>query len=89
MKTLQRNTLRSQKVTEKTLKQLTSDIAAATRIYLKVRKARELDNDLPREETYQVDNKHWRKLLDMEKKAYKLVEQVATFAETVANGGTS
>jgi hypothetical protein len=42
---------------------------------------------LPKEDTFQVDNKNWRKLLDMEKKAYKLVDQVATYAETVAKGG--
>jgi hypothetical protein len=88
LKTSQRNTLRAQRYTEKVLKQLTGDVASATRIFLKVRKARELDNDLPREDAYQVDNKSWRKLLEMEKKAYKIVEQVATYAENVAKGGT-
>lgn len=83
------NTLRSQRITEKTLKKLLVDIAAATRIFLKVRKARELDNDLPRDDTYTVDNKSWRKLLDMERKAFKIVEQVAMFAETLEKGGSN
>ncbi len=68
------NTLRSQRITEKTLKKLIADIFSVTRIFLKVRKARELDNDLPRDDAYTVDNKNWRKLLDMERKAFKIVE---------------
>ena len=74
LKTAMANTLRSQRITEKTLKKLIGDIAGVTRIFLKVRKARELDNDLPRDDAYTVDNRSWRKLLDMEKKAFKIVE---------------
>ena len=83
------NTLMSQRITEKTLKKLLTDIASVTRIFLKVRKARELDNDLPRDDAYTVDNKHWRKLLDMERKAFKIVEQVAMFGEIIEKGGST
>ena len=86
MKTTIASTLRIQRSTEKTLKKLLADIASATRIFLKVRKARELDNDLPRDDAYTVDNKSWRKLLDMERKAFKIVENVAAMAEVVEKG---
>ncbi len=86
MKTTIASTLRIQRSTEKTLKKLLADIASATRIFLKVRKARELDNDLPRDDAYTVDNKSWRKLLDMERKAFKIVENVAGMAEVVEKG---
>jgi hypothetical protein len=83
------NTLRSQRITEKTLKKLIADIVSVTRIFLKVRKARELDNDLPRDDAYTVDNKSWRKLLDTERKAFKIVEQVAMFADIIEKGGSA
>jgi hypothetical protein len=86
LKTTIASTLRIQRSTEKTLKKLLADIASATRIFLKVRKARELDNDLPRDDAYTVDNKSWRKLLDMERKAFKIVENVAGMAEVVEKG---
>jgi len=89
LKTTIASTLRQQRSTEKTLKKLLADIASATRIFLKVRKARELDNDLPRDDAYTVDNKSWRKLLDMERKAFKIVENVAGMAEVVEKGDSN
>jgi len=89
LKTAMSNTLRSQRITEKTLKKLIADIVSVTRIFLKVRKARELDNDLPRDDAFTVDNKSWRKLLDMERKAFKIVEQVAMFADIIEKGGSA
>lgn len=51
-----------------------------------MRKARELDFNLPSEEAHMVDNRNWRKLLDMEKRAYKLVEQCFSFVSQAATG---
>ena len=56
---------------------LTGGIDKATKMYLKIRKARELDWDLPGEDSAMVDNRNWRKLLEMEKKAFKIVEEIA------------
>ena len=59
---------------------LSKEIDEATSLYLKMRKARELEFDLPGEEAFNIDNRNWRRLLEMEKKGYKLVETCANLA---------
>jgi predicted HNH restriction endonuclease len=71
------------------MKKLLEEISNQSKVFLKVRKARELDNDLPPETAFTVDNKSWRKLLDMEKKSFKIVESIATLAEKIEKGGVS
>ena len=58
-------------------------------MFLKIRKARELDWDLPGVDSAMVDNRNWRKLIEMEKKAYKIIEEIAKVASSSAKGGGS
>lgn len=69
------------------IEQLTGGVDKATKMYLKIRKQRELEWDLPGEEVGMVDNRNWRKLLEMEKKAYKLVEEIAGMCSQAAKVG--
>lgn len=61
----------------KVLQDLIGQINGATKKYLKLRKAKELENDLPPDDTYSVDNRNWRKLLEMERQARKIIEEVS------------
>ncbi|TNV86150.1 hypothetical protein FGO68_gene15479 [Halteria grandinella] len=67
--------------------QLTQSIDKATKMYLKIRKQRELEWDLPAEEANKVDNRDWRKILEMEKKAFKIVEDIANQSAQAAKVG--
>jgi hypothetical protein len=56
-------------------------------MYLKIRKQREIEWDLPGQESKIVDNRSWRKLLDMELKAFKLVEEIVGLCSQAAKLG--
>lgn len=58
-------------------------------MFLKIRKARELDWDLPGMDSAMVDNRNWRKLIEMERKAYKIIEEIAKVTSSAAKGGGS
>ena len=60
------------------IRDLTGQIDLATKNYLKIRKVRELDWDLPAIDSVSVINRDWRKLMEMEKKAFDLVDSIAT-----------
>ncbi len=45
-----------------------------TTVYLKIRRLREAEWDLPPETATSVDGKSWKKILEMEKKAFKMIE---------------
>ncbi len=60
---------------------LVRDASQLTAIYLKIRRARELDWDLPLETAPQVDGKSWKKLIELERKAFKMIEQIMTLVD--------
>jgi hypothetical protein len=63
--------------TKQVLSELILQVNVATKMYLKVRKAKELEHELPGDDAYSVDNRSWRRLLEMERKAHSIIERVA------------
>ena len=61
--------------------QLSKDVGLATAVFLKIRKAREHEWDLPDEYSAMVEGKYWKKLIEMERKAYRLVEQLVLLVD--------
>lgn len=62
---------------------LVKEITTLTTIYVRIRRVREAEWDLPEEQATQVDGKSWKKLMEMERKAFKMIESICGFVEKV------